>query len=287
MRREDAPHILSREKTAWVPNQAEADCHLRYMGSKPWNYGCEVTIPHLNTVDTLPTIIALLRLQTVTPFISIIDTGSTPSNLEKLEALRADDLEIHSFRFAGVRHSSDFPAIACDTAFSMCRSEKLVTMHSDVFLRRRDSLAQLLSMCSKETPAVGFQMTPRETPGWESVVGHAFAAFHMPTMDDIGAGWSLRRASRKIGCEHGPKSAIGNLLDTELCLSMILAEHGIKPHFIGTEANFEQTIHPLVRHVRTLTGARLYCPNHLEKSQSWLKDAMNEATMNIQNWSKQ
>lgn len=273
--------------TGWIPDRLAREPDARYRGSrarKPEDFDCEVSMPHIDSLDTLPTVLALLRAQSVRPFIQIIDTGSTPENAAKLEALRADDLEIHFLRFNSSRHISDLPAIACDLAFSSSRHEKTILMHTDVFLRTQDGLESLLARCDAMSPAVGFQMTPREQPGWEKVVTHSLACFHMPTMDRIGAAWNLRRACRTMHCEHSMRSSIGNLLDTELGLSLILEENGISPTFIGTEQNWEMTVHPLMRHCRTLSGSRIYDPYHAMKAQQWLAEALSEAQNNLRAW---
>ncbi len=241
-------------------------------------------MPHYESLDTLPTVIELLRAQTVRPFISVIDCGSSAETCATLEGMRADDLEIHYHRFNGVRHVSDFPATACDFAFSACRSPKLILMHTDVFLRAVDALETMLDMCDAGTPAVGFQMTPRERDGWQNAITHTFAVFHMERMRRIGATWALPRACDMARCDHSMTSSLGNMLDTETSISMVLEQHGIKPAFIGTEQNFEQTIHPLVRHVRTLTGSRLYCPVKRVAAEQRLAEAMTEAAENLKAW---
>lgn len=271
----------------WTPDGNAVDPVHRYQSQrerKPWDFDCEVSMPHLESMDTLPTVIELLRTQTVKPFISIIDCGSSRETCDRLEAMRADDLEIHFHRFNGVRHVSDFPATACDFAFSICRSPKLILMHTDVFLRSIDALETMLDMCCKETPAVGFRMTPREHEGWKKAIAHTFAAFHMEQMRRIGATWSLPRACEILRCEHSMTGTLGNMLDTETALSLVLEQHGIKPAFIGSEENWEQTVHPLIRHVRTLTGTRLYCPTKRIAAEQRLTEAMDEATKNLKDW---
>lgn len=205
----------------------------------------------------------------------------------KLEQMRADDLEIHYLRFNAVKHISDFPAAACDLAFSIARSNVVITMHTDVFLRKRTSIEELLRGLEL-SPAVGFQMTPRCRPEWKETVAHTFAAFYMPTMDAIGAGWALRRACQLSwnDATHAVKGTWGDMLDTETCLSMVLRDNGIKPYFIGEEHNFQQTIHPLCRHVRTLTGARIYCHREAKAAELRLKEAMTEARQNLKDWAK-
>ena len=251
---------------------------------KPMHYRAEVSIPCLDCGEMIQEVVGLWRAQTVKPYIALIDCGSTPEEHAKLEALRGPDLEVHALRFNGVRHPSDFPAIACDLAFSMCRSDVSVTTHSDVFLRRRDVLEELLMMCDENTPAVGYQMTERQHPGWEKVCSHTLSAWWMPKMWEIGAGWSLARLCQRRKIGHWPNSQLRNMPDTEVLLSDILEENGITPRFIGTEENEVQTLDHRIRHVRSLTGARLYAPAHAAKAGEWLKDALEEARTNIKEW---
>ena len=275
---------------SWAPVRGGMPVEHPWQGTyapKPWEFACEIAIPVIDCHDCITEVAALWRLQTIKPHIVLIDTGSTPENLAKLEAMRGPDLEIHSLRMHATRHPSDFPAIAMDLAFSLCRTDKLVATHSDVFPRRRDVLEELLGLCGPDKPAVGYQMTPRNRPGWKKVVTHSLACFYMPTMDGIGAGWSLRRACRRKGVLHTHYvEELGNLLDTELALSLRLESYGIAPHFIGTEQNWEQTLDDRIRHVRSLPGSRLYSPAHQAKAEGWLVDALEEARTNIELWSQ-
>lgn len=275
--------------TPWVPDRtAPPTAHeQRYKGKlsrKPWDYACEVSIPVLDTPDELWHTVQLLRLQSARPFISIIDTGSSREMFAQIEALRADDVEVHSFRFSAVHHPSDFPAIACDFSLSACRNQFLFLTHADVFLRRRDFLAEMLDTCCAERPAVGYQMSPRAHDGWQNMVSHTATMLHMPTMWRIGAGYSLARLCSITGAEHRPNSVTNNWPDTECLLSIILREHGIEPYLIGTENNYEPTIDENIYHARSLTAGKLYAPLHAEKAQRWADDAKAEARRNINLW---
>jgi hypothetical protein len=279
--------VIIHPATQWAPDGNAKKPEDRYMSQrklKPWDFDLEVSMPHFESLNTLPTVIDLLRTQTVRPFISIIDCGSSTETCLELEKMRNDDLEIHYHRFNGVRHVSDFPATACDFAFSSCRSEKLILMHTDVFLRSIDALETMLEMCSKTTPVVGFQMTPREHPAWKASITHTFSVFHMEQMRKLGATWGLPRACDMLNCEHSMTSAMGNMLDTETAISMVLQRAGIKPMFIGTEQNFEMTRHPLIHHVRSLTGSGLYCQTKRIAAEARLAEAMAEAERNLRDW---
>jgi len=282
----DAVPLKPAPFTSWAPVRGipTGKAWEGAAGIKPWDFAVECHLAVLDPGEHLEVVIALLRAQSVRPFIVLTDTGSLPENLDRLEAMRAPDLEIHSLRFAGNRHPSDPVAVACDLAFAMCRTEKIVMTHDDVFLRQRTSLEQLLEMTSKATPAVGFQMTPRDHPLWTTTVAHSLACFHMPTMRRIGATWSLRRAAEMLGAEHDQHGRLLNALDTETAPSLVLGEFGIKPLLIGEERNFEQTIHPMARHCRTTAGAKLYSPAHYAKAQGWIAEAIDEAAANLTAW---
>lgn len=251
---------------------------------KPWNYACEVVIPVLDTPDTVKIVIDLLRLQTVPVYIVLIDTGSSPELFAEIDKLRAPDVEIHSLRFNGVRHPSDFPAIAMDLAMSMCRTEFMFCTHADVFLRRRHVIEEMLLKCSAENPAVGYQITPRDHPDWEDMVSHTCTMLHIPTMWRIGAGWSLGRLCSTRNVQHIPNILGNNWPDTEILINYIMWENGIRAELIGAEANHARTLDDNIDHCRTLTAGRLYSPQYAEKCQAWVDDAIKSAKERIEQW---
>lgn len=128
----------------------EGNCH-----KKPWDYQVCAVIPVLDTYEQLNICVELLRRQTVSPFIIVIDTGSTDQELNKITSLRSDDLEVHSLRFNGVCHPSDLPAIAMDLAFSMCRNNFLFATHADVFVKEKICWKILLNFAKKNHQLLG------------------------------------------------------------------------------------------------------------------------------------
>jgi len=92
---------------------------------KPWEYQVTAVIPVLDTYESLSLCVELLRLQTVKPYIIVVDTGSTKENIEKINNLIDEDLEVHSIKLNGVEHPSDFVAMAMDLAQSLCRTKYL------------------------------------------------------------------------------------------------------------------------------------------------------------------
>ena len=272
----------------WAPARGD-DPHngKKWEGSykiKPWNYACEAVIPVLDTPDTLPYVIELLRLQTARPHIMIIDTGSSDENFELIKKFQAPDVEVHSFRFNVVRHPSDFPAIAMDFAMSACRSDYLFCTHADVFLKDRRLIEKMRAKVDRECPAMGYQMTPRDHADWERMVSHTATMLHMPTMDRIGAGWSLRRLCNNRDVKHIPNILGNNWPDTEILINYILWDHGLQAALIGTEKNHERTNDEMIDHCRTITAGRLYSKDYADKAQVWLDDAIEKANERIKQW---
>lgn len=275
----------------WCPTkykQPSVNAQKGFIQKKPWQYKCEAWIPHLDTPDTLPLVIELLRLQTERPYIVIVDTGSTSENFNNIfdKYKNDEDIEIHSLRFKAVIHSSDFPAIAMDLAMSSVRTEHLFCTHADVFLKRRNFLEELIMLCDKFRPAVGYQMTPREHADWEKMVSHTATMLHVPTMDKINVAWSLRKLCNRKGLEFiSNHPAMGNNWpDTEILYNYILWENGYEGKFIGTEKNHERTNDNNIDHCRSLTAGRLYAPEYAAKAQTWVDDALIKAKERIEKW---
>lgn len=271
-----------RDKTP-DKNPWEGDCK-----KKPWDYEITAVIPVLDTPEPLKMVVELLRNQTINPFIMVIDTGSTNKNLKVIEKMRDEDLEVHSLRFNSVPHPSDFPAIAMDLAMSACRSNYLFATHADCFIKRQNLLEDMLNLAKTKSPVVGYEITPRPHADWVGMVSHTATMMHMPTMDKIGAGWSLRRLCNIYGIEDKrPNPDTPNWPDTEILLNCILRKYNIEPHLIGKELNFERNTDENIDHCRTLTSGLLYNKKYYKKAKLWTDDAMNEAQTRIDLWKKQ
>ena len=276
-----AKYVIAPDRSKTVrQNPWEGNCKR-----KPWDYRITAVIPVLDTFDTLEIAIELLRLQSVRPFIMIVDTGSTDNNLEKICSLRAEDVEVHSLRLNGTQHPSDFPAMAMDVAFALCRTNFLFATHADVFLRRRDMLEDWLEMTKKLSPVVGYELSERAHTDWKGMVSHTATMYHMPTMDRIGFGWSLRRLSSMMGVkDYKPDPMRPNWPDTEILGNYILRYHKIKPHIIGAEKNFERQVDDNIDHCRSVTSGRLYSPVYAQAANAWVEDAIKQAKDRIREW---
>lgn len=252
---------------------------------KPWEYRITAVIPSLDTPETLEICIESLRLQTEKPYILIIDTGSRGVHLEKMRNIQAADLEIHFLQLNAVQHPSDFPAMAMDVAFALCRTEFLFATHADCFLKKRTFLAELLEMGKTVSPVVGYEISPRAHSDWEGMVSHTATLYHMPTMDKIGFGWSLRRLCNMYNiCDYKPSPLRPNWPDTEILGNYILRKNDIKPHLIGHDQNFSRQSDENIDHIRSYTSGKLYSPIYYNKAKEWFESAKEEAIARIKKW---
>lgn len=248
---------------------------------KPWDCRITAAIPHLETVEPLSVCIDVLRQQTARPYIVVIDTGSSEHTRAELEALRAEDVEIHYLRAHAYRHASEPVAVALDVAQALCRSEFILHTHADCFLRRADFLESMISRCTPENPVLGYRMSPRDwaTDEWKWMVGHTATVLHMPTINRIGATWSMQRMHTQFG--YPWKSGCGGWPDTETGFNCILREAGIAPEFIGDDRNGERQVDENIDHVRSYAGSKIYSEKYHAKAAPWMVAALAEARARI------
>jgi len=256
---------------------------------KPWDRKVTVVIPHLDTSELLDTVTQLHRLQTVTPNILIVDTGSSPRHLGVLEDIERafEDVEVHRLRFKAVKHPSDPVAVAMDLAFSLCTTEYMFATHADCLPMRRDLLEWFIALAEGPddgVPVVGYQITDRagiETEGW---VGHTATLFHMPTVDRLGLGWSQRRLCNLTGMSHFGNEMCSGYPDTEFLLNTQLDTLGLPRLIVGKEVNYETTKDHNITHVRSYASAKLYSPTHFEKARIDMAEAMTLAHERLPQW---
>tara|TARA_Y100000034_G_scaffold120495_1_gene163476 strand:+ start:1439 stop:2281 length:843 start_codon:yes stop_codon:yes gene_type:complete len=252
---------------------------------KPWEHQITAIIPVLDTVDCINLAVKLLQLQEEKPFIMVIDTGSTPENFEEICKLRGEGVEVHQLLMNGVRHPSDFPAMAMDMGFALCRTEYILATHADCFARRRDLTKWLLELCREKEVPVGYEMSPRAHDDWHGMLSHTCSLYPMALMDKIGFGWSQRRLCNIYGIvDYKPVPTRPNWPDTEILGNYIMRKEGIEPHLIGTEKNMARQKDANIDHVRSYTSGKLYSPGYFEQAQKWFYDAKLEAEARIKEW---
>lgn len=253
---------------------------------KPWHYPATVVIPVLNATRCVEMIVRLWRAMDTPPFIILVDTGSDDDQLAGLMNLRGPDLEVHSLRLVGVRHPSDFPAIAMDLAFSMCRTEYIIATHADCFPMDFGIVGWLLSLCGVEYPVVGYELTRRPHSDWRGMFGHTLTAFHVPTCDTINMSWSLRRCVHNFQHPdggHAPHdispATRPNWPDTEIGPNNQVRAAGYKVKIIGKEKNADRVTDGFIDHCRSYASAMLYhngSPYHTA-AMAWVEDAIRTA----------
>lgn len=255
---------------------------------KPWDYTVTAVVPCLDTPEQVEICVQLLRLQTERPYIMLIDTGSTPEAFKRIEAMRSDDLEVHAIRLNGVLHPSDFPAMAMDSAFSMCRTPYLFATHADCFLRKRNFLEELVDLVDTKSPVVGYEISPRCHKDWPGMVSHTATMYKMEIMDQIGFGWSMRRLSNYYNIkDYRPSMDRPQWPDTEILGNYILRNNKIEPFLIGSEQNFERKVDENIDHFRSFTSGKLYSPGYYHRAEKWYLDAKKEALGRIKKWEQE
>ena len=109
-----------------------------------------------HTLKPVELAVELWRCQTVRPYITIIDTGSTDEHRNRIAQLQAEDVEIHYIRGHGYLltppPASQFQS-AQDVALALCQQEYQFNTHSDVFPVRRDLIDWYIGQCSRSCPA--------------------------------------------------------------------------------------------------------------------------------------
>lgn len=256
---------------------------------KPWEYKVTAVIPVIDTYESLEICVEILRLQTERPYIVVIDTGSVKNQLDKILDMHSEDLEVHCIRHNGTLHPSDPVCVAMDMAQSLCRTEYMFATHSDAFIMRRDFLEWMLTMCGDQEenrfPVVGYEISPRSHDDWKGMVSHTATMYHIPTMDRIGFGWSMRRLASVCGIENQePNPERPNWPDTEILGNMILRDNDIKPKIIGSEKNFTRNKDRNIDHARSMTLAMLYAPEYRKVASEWFEEAKMQAKSRIDSW---
>lgn len=275
---------ISIENKPW-----EGDCKL-----KPWDYEITAVIPVLDTYESLSICVQLLKLQTIKPYIIVIDTGSTEDNFKKIEKLRDHDLEVHSIRLNGVEHPSDFVSMAMDLGQSLCRTKYMFATHADVFLMKRNFLEKLHSICGdnqkdpKKYPVVGYEISPRQHSDWKGMISHTASMYYLRILDKIGFGWSLRRLSALYDLpDYKPNPMRPNWPDTEILGNVILRQNDIPTKIVGKENNFQRNKDENIDHCRSITSGLLYSPEYYDKAKVWYEEAKKEAIDRIKLWKKE
>lgn len=249
---------------------------------RPWQYSTTVAIPHIQTPDVLEWVIALWQKSTIQPYILVIDTGSDAAACEKLERLRADNVEIHYVRSHGYEHPSMPVTVAMDLAFALCQTPYLLATHSDVFPRSRTIIEEYKGWVRDGFAAVGYEMSPRPgTDKWQGLLSHTLTMYDMAVMRRHCITWSLQRYF-----QTHPKDEVPGWPDTESGIGELLRRHHLPVKLVGRDQNICRQVDERIDHARSYTGSILYCrgTSQLETARRQMHEALMEAQERLQRW---
>lgn len=251
---------------------------------KPWEHEVTAVIPTLNSHERLELVVELLRLQTVRPFIVVVDTGSAPGRYDLIESMRAEDLEVHQMRLNGVEHSSEPVAMAMDWGLARCPTRFMFCTHDDCFLMSRETLRIFRDHAAQHV-AAGHRLTRRPHDDWNRMVGHTALMLDADWIRDHGVTWDMRRAVRRFGTARPRREEqYGNWPDTEIGLNYLLWSHGVKPYITGEEQNFARNTDGLIDHCRSTGSASLYSRGYATLHADRLSQAMIDAQRRVSAW---
>lgn len=247
---------------------------------KPRNFRSTVCIPCRDTPEQVFTAVKMWRMQTVPPFIMVIDTGSKPENLLNFKSIAGDDLEVHHLSPNGMNHPSDLPAVACDLAVSMCRTRHLILTHSDVFPRRQDLVERLIDY---PEPVVGYGLSgPRPYPVGEKWVDHCLLRLDLGKIGDKDLCFSQRRICQIKKIPHGE---VRNWMpDTTIMFNTCLDRQNIEVRLIGRDRLHEDYFDDNISHVKNLTNSQNNEVSERRKAHVVSKNHMIEAEKMISSW---
>lgn len=254
-----------------------------------------VAIPHRSTLPLLEAVLPLWRYQSVRTWILVVDTGSTPKEIEQLEALgqqRLFDSLLVIDAPVDPTHYSGRIAEACELAQGTgygLGAEFLMHTHTDVFPMRQDLLECWSRICREEEPVVGYRMSPRDhAPGtlrdwWRDMVGHTLTMCHLPTLKKHEMVWSRAFAEQRFGAKTLEKGA----WDTEVTFNLCLHAAGIRPLFMGFDKNFEKLSDGNHVHCRSYPSQALFFPetDYAKKSAQWVEDEIQASHARAWEWS--
>lgn len=257
------------------------------IAKKPWEYDLTMIIPTWDPHPSFELVLELLRLQSIKPYILLIDNGSQPESLAWLDTLRAPDLELHSLRLNAVHHSSEPVSMACDVGTALAQTRFVAFTHTDCFLRSRTALEELRDLAAVHKTA-GHRLSPRPYQGWEQEYGHTLLVVDQDDLDQTNARWKMRclMTDGIVPADYNVNPETPNVPDTENLFNRRLAQHGFSRQFTGTEENYQRNTDRLIDHVRSHASSKHYSPGYHATANEWLVSAIEEARQRIQEWTE-
>lgn len=249
----------------------------------PKDYPVVVAIPHLGTLPQLKLALDLWRLQTASPYLIVVDTGSDGPTCRELEKLRRPDCEVHFLQRKTYRHASGCVAVALDLAQSVCPTKHLFHTHTDVFPVRRDFLEWMIPQVTEASPVAGWRMSPRSHGPWRECVSHTATMVHIPSVRKHRLQWNLDAYLETYpNEEHRP-----GWPDTESGFWLSMQAVKISPVILGDEINLHRQTTEWWDHSRSYTGLKLASRGeHWQRAKRQMDEAESDARQRLSEWSQ-
>lgn len=250
----------------------------------PWDYRVQLVLPHIDTIEQLEAIIPLWNLQTVVPWICVVDTGTSRDQWDRLLDLthKYSNVEVHFVCGREYFHASEPVSTALDVATARCQQEYQLHSHVDVAPMSRLLVETWMAHCVSANPVVGFEISPRdEKQGklrdmWRGMVGHTITMLHMPTIDQQPIPWRLTLGHQQFGMDEST--------DTEVPFNLHLREQGIEPLLLGSDINYERQTNEWFDHCRSYPSSKMYSPSYFATAEEWMKDWLQQARLRAAQW---
>ena len=285
-------------KQQWkaLADQPKKDTETNLTNTLPFNHLVTVNIAHKNTPEDVKTICDLWSMQNQKPVIRIVDTGSNPINKKAIEEYDCKyntfiDKQFLAFDPMLTRHQIEPVSAAMDLCVSMCGTKYAIFTHSDVFIKRRDIIDEMIYHCQTKSPVVGYRISmprPYDLP-FPDMVGHQLLCVDMEVIDcNGGMQWSIRRAARNYGFRDWRQCVCPNWFpDAEILMNLMFHENKIHPYIIGQERPTGVFQDDRLVHLRGLTASAVYYtdPKYNEEMSKLATDVRKQMQENfIDKW---
>lgn len=176
--------------------------HEGLITRKPWEFPVCAVIPTCGPPELAALCLAFLAKQTVPIYTLLIDTGSTPAQLERLQSLRSPAVEVHQIAGHAWRHSAEAVGAAMALGQVLCRAPKMLALHTDAFLIAPTAVEEMLAAIGGGM-AVGYAAARTPAYGFE---GRPFLS-HSTTLVMPGecSPWDYEAYLARFGAEFGPQ----------------------------------------------------------------------------------
>lgn len=251
-----------------------------------------INLPHRSTPDLVAAVLPLWLNQSLPTVIDVVDTGSTPEQIEELQRicrLYPARVRCHIIAPRRWQHMSEPIAIACELSQLYAEVDQVLWSHVDVFPRRRDLVETWSHLCTAEQPVVGYEMSSRSHVGgwigrnWKGIVGHSLTIGHLPTLRANRIRWGFSGTADEFALSAEDL----RFWDTEVTFGLCLRRAGITPLFVGHDVNYQHLIDEWHGHARSYPSSLLTKSEHLAAARPWKEIEVAAVPSRLKEWNLQ